>query len=73
METVKKYRVQIILTAIGAIAGILYWHFVGCNSGSCPIFSRWHLTTLYGGFLGYFLGDILHGYLSKRKQNSGQN
>lgn len=22
---------------IGAILGILYWNFIGCNSGSCPL------------------------------------
>jgi hypothetical protein len=54
MEVIKKYRIQILFTLIGIIAGYLYWHFIGCTSGSCPIFSRWHLTMLYGGFLRLF-------------------
>jgi hypothetical protein len=70
MEVIKKYRIQILFTLIGVIAGYLYWHFIGCTSGSCPIFSRWHLTMLYGGFFGYFIGDTLNNFLVKKKQNS---
>jgi hypothetical protein len=40
---------------IGGIAGYLYYHFVGCASGSCAITSNPYLSTIGGGFLGFFI------------------
>lgn len=37
---------------IGAIAGYLYYHFVGCASGSCAITSKPLNSTLYGSLMG---------------------
>jgi len=46
----------LILTAVGAIVGLLagyaYYHFVGCNSGTCAITSNPLNSTLYGGLMG---------------------
>ena len=55
----KKYWIQIAVTIIGTIAGFLYWKYVGCSSGTCPITSKWHLTALYGGGIGYLIGGLL--------------
>jgi len=40
---------------IGGILGYLYYHFVGCTSGSCAITSNPVSSILVGGFLGYFI------------------
>jgi hypothetical protein len=40
---------------IGGLSGYLYYHFVGCASGSCAITSNLYLSTLGGSFLGFFL------------------
>ena len=37
---------------VGLVAGYLYWHFVGCNSGTCAITSNPRNSTLYGGIMG---------------------
>ncbi|UFH34222.1 DUF6132 family protein [Flavobacterium acetivorans] len=37
---------------IGAIGGYLYYHYVGCLSGSCAITSKPLNSTLYGSLLG---------------------
>lgn len=46
----------IIITAIGlvfgAIAGYLYYYYVGCASGSCAITSKPLNSTLYGAMMG---------------------
>lgn len=36
----------------GAIGGYLYYQFVGCNSGSCPITSKPLNSTVYGAVMG---------------------
>jgi hypothetical protein len=46
----------IIITAIGivigAIAGYLYYFYVGCASGTCAITSKPLNSTLYGALMG---------------------
>ena len=44
---------------IGAIGGFLYYHYVGCSSGTCAITSRWHTMLLFGGIIGYLIGDSI--------------
>lgn len=55
-------RKSIIITsigiAIGAISGYLYYHFVGCASGSCAITSKPVNSTLYGSLLGGLLFNM---------------
>lgn len=59
----------IILTAIGiiagAVAGYLYYHFIGCQTGACPLTSQPVPTTLYGAFTG---GLIFNSFTGKKKQ-----
>lgn len=43
---------------IGAIAGYLYFHFVGCNSGTCAITSKPLNSSLYGALMGGLLFNI---------------
>lgn len=37
---------------IGGILGYLYYHFVGCTSGTCAITSNPYLSILSGSFFG---------------------
>ena len=45
----------IVAVFIGALAGFLYYHFVGCTSGECAITSNPYMSAFYGGLLGLFL------------------
>ncbi|MEI7523509.1 MAG: hypothetical protein WCJ95_04220 [Mariniphaga sp.] len=40
---------------LGGIGGFLYYHYVGCASGSCAITGNPFMSTAYGGMLGLFL------------------
>ena len=48
----KKYQLTIIGVILGAVGGYLYYHFVGCNSGTCAITSKPLNSTLYGALMG---------------------
>jgi hypothetical protein len=41
--------------ATGALAGFLYWKYIGCLSGTCSITSVWHNSTAYGAIMGGLL------------------
>ena len=55
MNFVKKYKLTLIGIIAGAIAGYLYYYFVGCASGTCAITSKPINSTLYGAMLGGLL------------------
>ncbi|WP_091133944.1 DUF6132 family protein [Flavobacterium anhuiense] len=55
---VKKHLLAIIGIIVGAVAGYLYWKFVGCSSGSCAITSSPMNSTLYGALMGGLLFSI---------------
>ena len=50
--SIKRHYPKILFALAGALAGFLYWKFIGCNSGTCPLTSNWHTTTLFGGLIG---------------------
>ncbi len=66
-EFLRKKRWPVLLGIAGALGGFLYWRFVGCTTGSCPIKSVWYWSTLWGMILGYLAGDILQDLIRKRK------
>jgi hypothetical protein len=53
-----KYKLTIIGIVAGAIGGYLYYHFIGCNSGTCAITSRPLNSTLYGALMGGLIFNI---------------
>jgi hypothetical protein len=38
--------------AIGGSAGFLYYYFVGCATGACPLTSNPYTSVLYGAVMG---------------------
>ena len=40
---------------IGGLLGFLYYKFIGCSSGSCPITSNPMNSTLYGAVMGLLI------------------
>jgi hypothetical protein len=69
---VKNKRLIILISSItlGLVAGFLYWKFIGCSTGTCPITSNWHMSTLFGGVFGYLISD---SFVTKNKKEPAVN
>ncbi|MBS1508274.1 MAG: hypothetical protein JSS79_16665 [Bacteroidetes bacterium] len=52
MIHLKKYSLTVIGAGIGLVGGFLYWKYVGCLSGTCPITSSPVNSSLYGAVMG---------------------
>ncbi len=65
----KKHLATIVGVLIGALGGYLYYHFVGCNSGTCTITSKPVNSTLYGALMGGLLFSIFR----KEKKVTSKN
>lgn len=63
-----------LLTTIGiltgGVAGFLYWRFVGCSSGSCPITSSPVMSSIWGAAIGGLLLSIFR--TDKKQKNNTQ-
>jgi hypothetical protein len=64
MNFIIKHLLTIIGIFAGAIGGYLYYHFVGCASGTCAITSKPMNSTLYGAMMGGLLFNM-----SKREKS----
>ena len=68
-----KKRIAILIATIGALAGFLYWNFIGCDSGTCAITSVWYRTTAYGALMGWFVGDYASEKFNPSKNKNDEN
>lgn len=58
MNYLLKNKITIAGLIIGAIAGYLYYKFIGCESGTCAITSKPINSTLYGAMMGGLFFNI---------------
>ncbi len=58
LKFIIKYQRNLIGITLGAIAGFLYWNYVGCASGTCAITSKPINSTLYGALMGYLVAGM---------------
>lgn len=55
MKLLKRHWPTLLGAALGALGGYLYWYFVGCADGTCPITSSPLNSTLWGAVMGGLL------------------
>lgn len=55
---------------LGALGGWLYWRFVGCLSGHCPIWSNAWIATGYGAVLGWLILGLIPFATAKGKEEN---
>ncbi len=53
----------------GAMAGFLYWKYVGCLTGTCAITSNPFRSTMYGAVMGTLLLSLFNKSSKKQVQN----
>jgi len=59
---------RVLPVLIGGVLGYAYYHFIGCNSGSCAITSNPYISTVYGAFVG-----LMFAIPSKKKNEKTTN
>ena len=65
-EILKEQVLAIFGIILGAIGGYLYWHYIGCVSGTCPITSSPIMSTIWGALLG---GLLLSMFKKDKKES----
>lgn len=70
---IKKHKWSLIFIVPGLIGGFLYWNYIGCNSGSCPITSVWYNSSIYGAILGFALGSLIDDQKRKKGLKTANN
>jgi hypothetical protein len=58
MKYLNKHKITIVGLILGALGGYLYYHFIGCVSGTCAITSKPLNSTLYGALMGGLLFNM---------------
>jgi hypothetical protein len=67
MKFILNNKIIFIGIAIGALGGYLYYQYVGCSSGTCPITSKPLNSTAYGALLG---GLLFSGFKKEKPKNN---
>jgi hypothetical protein len=70
INKIKDSKYFIIGLVVGATGGFLYWKYIGCLDGTCPLASNWLIMTIYGTILGGVLGNIFQGIVVSRNKTS---
>ena len=65
MNIINKNKFTIIGVIAGAVCGYLYYHFIGCASGTCIITSNPLNSSLYGALMG---GLLLNTFQNKTQK-----
>lgn len=68
MRYIKNNLAYIIGGIIGAVAGYLYWLYVGCSTGACPITASPINSSIYGTIMGFLVG----GFFKRKNQSEEQ-
>ena len=60
----KQYGLLALGLLAGAVGGYLYWRYVGCSTGSCPITASPWGSTVWGAAIG---GLLLSSFKKEKK------
>ena len=69
-ELFKRHWLTMAGAVIGAIGGFLYWRFVGCSTGTCPITSSPVNSSIWGAVMGGLLLSMFKKEETSAKSNN---
>ena len=55
----KRWLPTVLFSLAGMAGGFLFYRYVGCATGSCPITSDPYISTIYGGVMGLLLSGAV--------------
>ena len=64
----KQLIVYGVFIVAGLVGGFLYWRYVGCRTGTCPLKSNPYYMIGVGGLFGYLIPDTI--FSRKKKSTS---
>ncbi|MDD2530344.1 MAG: hypothetical protein PHN41_03865 [Bacteroidales bacterium] len=62
----KQHWLLLLGVIVGTLGGYLYWHFIGCNNGNCPLTS----SPINSSIAGALLGGLLFTSFPQGKKNN---
>ena len=62
----KQYVLTLLGFILGMVGGFLYWKYVGCSTGTCPITASPVNSALWGGAMGGLFFNLFEPH-AKRK------
>lgn len=69
----KKHWLKIAGILVGILGGYLYYYYVGCVSGTCPISSNPYRMMIYGALIGYLFSDLFSSNKRAKKAKEISN
>lgn len=70
LSILAKNKLAVIGVVLGAVGGYLYYHYIGCASGTCAITSKPLNSTAYGAVMGGLLLSIFENNKKISKDES---
>lgn len=55
---------------LGALAGFMYYKYIGCRGGTCAITSKPFNSSIYGAVMGSLIGSIINDFKTRNKKTS---
>jgi phage shock protein E len=72
MHISTNHKKAVLFSVLGATLGYAYYHFVGCQSGSCAITSNPILSSVWGAAMGFFFFQSFFNSSSKNQKMNVQ-
>ncbi|WP_455669660.1 DUF6132 family protein [Phocaeicola sp.] len=64
-EFLKRHGLTMLGILVGLVGGYLYWRYVGCSTGTCPITSSPLNSSIWGAAMG---GLLFSSFKPERKE-----
>lgn len=68
IKAVKKNWSYLAGGLLGGVGGFLYWSYVGCTTGTCPITSSPFMSIVFGALMGGIILNSIFGHKENKQQ-----